>query len=183
MGEDLSEAEYVRGIEGLALLRARAGRDLPTSDPVTGYAVWAATYDDPGNDTMAIEEPVVLELLAGLPAGPVLDAACGTGRYMEHLLAAGRDVVGMDASPEMLAAACAKLPGADLREGTLIPEYPHLASDYVEAFGAAGLTVSRCLEPRLDAAQARAHAKGGRADAFAQALTGLPAVIVWEVEA
>ena len=124
---------------------------------------------------MAIEEPVVLELLAGLPAGPVLDAACGTGRYMEHLLAAGRDVVGMDASPEMLAAARAKLPGADLREGTLIPEYPHLASDYVEAFGAAGLTVSHCLEPRLDAAQARAQCQGrprGRVRAGADGAAG-----------
>ncbi len=63
-----------------------------------------------------------------------------------------------------------------------IPEYPHLHSDYVDGFTAAGLVVRRLLEPRLSAAEARARAKHGYEDAFEEALTGLPAVIVWEVE-
>ena len=84
-----------------------------------GYAGWAASYDDPGNDTIALEQPAVRALLDELPPGPVLDAACGTGRHTAYLLAAGREVVGIDASEAMLARARAKLPGADLRHGEL----------------------------------------------------------------
>ncbi len=64
----------------------------------------------------------------------------------------------------------------------MIPEYPHLLSEYMQAFGAAGHVVRRLIEPGLTAAQARERAKGRHEDAFAQALTGLPAVIVWEAE-
>jgi len=203
------------------------------SEVGAGYAAWAETYDQPGNTTKALEEPVVSELTDHLPIGTVLDAGCGTGRHAARLLAAGHEVIGVDSSPEMLAVARAKLPGADLREGALealplddasvtgcvcalalshlprlapavrelgrvltpggrlivsnphpfatavlgrratyvdrdgmrwtIPEYAHMPSDYVEAFTAAGLTIRRCVEPRLE--------------------SGLPAVIVWEAEA
>ncbi|PZS22690.1 MAG: SAM-dependent methyltransferase, partial [Pseudonocardiales bacterium] len=78
---------YLLGIEGLALLRAgarrrlgsvearveeireiaariderpySARRDLPESELAAGYAGWAETYDQPGNDTIALEEPIV----------------------------------------------------------------------------------------------------------------------------
>lgn len=36
--------------------------------------------------------------------GPVIELMCGSGRYLEPFLAAGHDVDGLDASPEMLAA-------------------------------------------------------------------------------
>jgi ubiquinone/menaquinone biosynthesis C-methylase UbiE len=63
-----------------------------------------------------------------------------------------------------------------------IAEYPHLHSDYVAAFAAAGFVVRRLIEPALTREQARARPKSGHADAFEQALTGVPAVIVWEAE-
>lgn len=63
-----------------------------------------------------------------------------------------------------------------------IPEHAHLHQDYVKAFGAAGLRVRRLLEPALTPSQARARARLGRQDLYEQALTGIPAVIVWEVE-
>ena len=44
------------------------------------------------------------------PAGLVVDAACGTGRYAAHLAARGRDVVGVDIAAEMLAIAEARVP-------------------------------------------------------------------------
>gem|GEM_PF-3631377 len=40
----------------------------------------------------------------------------------------------------------------------------------------------RLIEPALTPEQARARAKTGHADAFEEALTGVPAVIVWEAE-
>ena len=64
----------------------------------------------------------------------------------------------------------------------MIPEYAHLHGDYVEALTAAGLVVRRLLEPGLTRRQARARAKGDHAEAFEEALTGVPAVIVWEAE-
>lgn len=105
MAGEFRQGHYLLGIEGLALLRAGARRsfedvetrteeireilarldeppyaerrDLPEVDVDAGYAEWAEGYDEPGNDTIAAEEPVVRALLNQLPAGPVLDAACG----------------------------------------------------------------------------------------------------------
>lgn len=280
MADQLSEGHYVLGIEGLALLRAgaelrfdgiedrvreiaelvgrldeppySARRDLPVYDVAAGYAGWAPTYDDGGNETIELEETAVRRLLDELRRGVVLDAACGTGRHAQYLAAAGHEVIGVDASEEMLERARTKLPGADLRSGDLtalpledesvdsvvcglalshvedmrpavaelgrvlrpggrivisnphplaigllgwravfvdvegrrsmIREYPHLAGDYLEAFAAANLVAPRCVEPRLTRDQAAQRAKGDHADAFADVLTGLPAVIVWEAE-
>lgn len=67
-------------------------------------------------------------------------------------------------------------------ERRMIREYPHLHAEYIDAFGAAGMVVRRLIEPTLTHAQARERAKGQQEEAFEEALTGLPAVIVWEVE-
>ncbi|WP_328932215.1 MULTISPECIES: hypothetical protein [unclassified Streptomyces] len=42
------------------------------------YEEWAAYYDEPGNQMIDIEQPVVRRILDGLPVGTALDAACGT---------------------------------------------------------------------------------------------------------
>jgi ubiquinone/menaquinone biosynthesis C-methylase UbiE len=95
----------------------------PVEDVSSGYGRWSETYDRPGNPLIAHEEPAVRELLgdlAGDPAGgPLLDAACGTGRHLAYLGAQGRRVIGVDASPEMLDGARRKVPDADLRVGDL----------------------------------------------------------------
>ena len=280
MAEHFTEGHYLLGIEGLALLRAGAERrfelanervrelrelverldeppyalrrEMPEYDVERGYDGWAASYDQPGNELIQLEQPLVRGLLDELPDGRVLDAACGTGRHAAYMVGRGREVVGVDSSPAMLERARAKLPEVELLEGELtrlplddasvtgavcalalshvpelgpavaelarvltpggrlvisnphplatglfgwraafpdptgerasIPEHPHLHGDYIEAFAAAGLVARRCLEPGLTAAEARARAKAGLEDAFDRALTGLPAVIVWEAE-
>jgi SAM-dependent methyltransferase len=55
--------------------------------------------------------PAYLEL-AGRSGGPVLEPACGTGRVLLPLAAAGNFVVGVDASPHMLARARRKVAAA-----------------------------------------------------------------------
>ena len=137
---------YLLGVEGIALLRAFAGdydRDFTEARlsevrmlldsagqlgagtwtrPITameGYRVWSGTYDQPGNGLIELEQPVVRTILDGLPRGRALDAACGTGRHAEYLASLGHEVIGVDGSPEMLAAAGAKLPGAEFRQGDL----------------------------------------------------------------
>jgi ubiquinone/menaquinone biosynthesis C-methylase UbiE len=137
---------YLLGLEGIALLRAFAGeydRDftiarieeiralLDAADelgdgveetPMTmqeGYAQWASCYDQPGNALLEAEEPVVHEIIAALPVGVALDAACGTGRQTAYLASLGHRVIGVDAVPEMLDVARAKIPDGDFRRGDL----------------------------------------------------------------
>jgi ubiquinone/menaquinone biosynthesis C-methylase UbiE len=50
------------------------------------------------------------------PGGIILDAPCGTGRYFDLVLAAGRTVVGVDQSAAMLARARAKHPEVELEK-------------------------------------------------------------------
>lgn len=47
----------------------------------------------------------LLRAVGQLPEGPVIDLGCGSGAVGEALAALGRDVVGVDASPAMLAEA------------------------------------------------------------------------------
>lgn len=130
------------GVEGLALLRslyadaaeARAARlsetqallnDGPATehlgaelDLADGYARWAATYDRPLR-LFGIEEPPMRRLLDALPAGEVLDAACGTGRWASYLADRGHAITGVDQSPAMLDLARTKRPDARFVDGDL----------------------------------------------------------------
>jgi ubiquinone/menaquinone biosynthesis C-methylase UbiE len=148
---------YLFGLEGIALLRAYSGaydRDftharlreiqalLDAADelgegvearPMTtreGYDRWAPFYDEPGNQLLDIEQPVVREILDRLPVGVALDAACGTGRHSEYLASLGHKVIGVDTSPEMLARAREKVPDGEFHEADLY-DVP-LADDSVD---------------------------------------------------
>ena len=134
---------YLLGLQGVALLRAYNGEydrefteariaeiramldcasefgDGATVRPITateGYDVWAEDYDGP-NDLIDLEEPIIRPIIDRLPLGPVLDAACGTGRHTAYLAAKGHSVIGVDGSAKMLAIARAKVPGAGFCQG------------------------------------------------------------------
>lgn len=145
MPDEARVRELMMGIEGLALLRNAIDGDeefltarvadmrkiigsaagvgesetLAELDAATGYAAWASTYDSKPNYILAVEEPVVENLLARIPPGSALDAACGTGRHTGRLIMHGHEVIGVDQSPEMLAQAAAKVPQAQFRVGDL----------------------------------------------------------------
>ena len=92
------------------------------ADVRSGYRDWAPTYDDPSNGLFALDAPVLADILDGLGRGTgrrAVDAACGTGRLTSLLLDRGYDVVGIDASPEMLAVARKRIPEMDWREADL----------------------------------------------------------------
>ena len=103
---------YLLGLEGIAVLRAFAGEygrdftearlaetralldsveqlgDGGTADPMSiagACRAWAQFYDEPGNQLIDLEQPIVREILDGLPLGTALDAACGTGRHAAYL--------------------------------------------------------------------------------------------------
>jgi ubiquinone/menaquinone biosynthesis C-methylase UbiE len=148
---------YLLGLEGIALLRAFSGaydreftlarlreiRELLESPdafgagtearPISirdGYDRWAASYDEQPNQLLEIEQPIVREILDGLPIGVALDAACGTGRHAAYLASLGHSVIGVDSSPGMLARAREKVPQCEFHAAEL-HELP-LADDSVD---------------------------------------------------
>lgn len=98
-------------------------RDLPDADLDQGYTTWSETYDhptDPDPDPIqALEGPVMRAFIDGLPDGPVLDVACGTGRHTAYIAEAGHEVVGVDANEGMLSHARQKLPNIEFLQGDI----------------------------------------------------------------
>ena len=120
-GEELErrrdELARIAGAPGEAALAIQF--DAPELDVKSGYARWSASYDTAPNPLIRVEEPVVRAIIDGSPAGDALDAACGTGRHTAYLRDRGHRVIGIDATPEMLEKARARVPEADLRRGEL----------------------------------------------------------------
>lgn len=98
--------------------RFAIGLDAEELDPRTGYAASARAYDNVDNPLIEAEHPIVERLLADVPAGRALDAACGTGRHAKHL-SRTHETYGVDASPEMLAVAREAVPDATFESGDL----------------------------------------------------------------
>jgi ubiquinone/menaquinone biosynthesis C-methylase UbiE len=144
MARNVRLREMLVGIEGLALLRHMYDgtdeaveqrlseiRELlddeaissaePTkeADPRTGYRSWSESYDEPGNQIVALEQPTMWALIESLPPGKALDAACGTGRHARHLVDLGHEVLGIDLTQEMLSLATANVPEARFVEADL----------------------------------------------------------------
>lgn len=138
--------DYLLAMEGLAILRAwgtnapavracaeeivtiSAGldvglyspaADVPEYDVADGYRTWASTYDGTPNILKNLEERVVRPLLDAVPVGRALDAACGTGRHARWLVERGHQVVGVDATEEMLLVARDKVLAAQFHVGQL----------------------------------------------------------------
>lgn len=106
---------YLLGLEGLAMLRAWAGDDdyderfvrdrlaavrrlladaelsshpgalIAREATAAAYEKWADSYDDPDNGLFELDEPLIEAIVADLPPGRAVDAACGTGRLAARL--------------------------------------------------------------------------------------------------
>src|SRR5579862_6941669 len=79
--------------------------EMPLLEPQAAYSLWAASYPAYAhNPLMLTEERALLTLLPGELCGSnVLDAGCGSGRYMLHARGRGATaVVGIDLTFEML---------------------------------------------------------------------------------
>lgn len=78
--------------------------------PYDIFDTWAQVYDEQPNPLLVLEERFLSRMLPNVGGLDVLDAGCGTGRWLQ-LLASHRpaSLVGVDASPQMLQRAIAKL--------------------------------------------------------------------------
>lgn len=85
-------------------MRWRLGAPKTDVDRDRAYARWAPAYPPSAhNRLMEVEEAAVRELLPTVAGRRVLDAGCGTGRYLAILARARAEVlVGVDRSPVML---------------------------------------------------------------------------------
>lgn len=81
----------------------------------------AFVHDEGFGDFARRAAPAILRELSrrGLDGGVIVDAGCGSGALAEALVAAGRRVVGFDASEAMIALARARVPGAEFRVARL----------------------------------------------------------------
>jgi SAM-dependent methyltransferase len=131
--------------------------DLLLAEQLGYYRAVAAEYAG-----HAISLPGGEELIKALdefkPAGRVLELACGPGRWTVQLLEHADQVTAVDASPEMLAIAKERTPGATFVQADLFDWEPHARWDVVffgfwlshlplERFEAFWSLVARCLEP------------------------------------
>lgn len=91
--------------------RARLRRKPSTLNPKEAYALWAPTYAPRAhNPLMELEQRAMLELMPDLTGQAVLDLACGSGRYLDLIMArAASLVLGLDLSRHMLARVQKKL--------------------------------------------------------------------------
>src|SRR6202000_1792501 len=74
----------------------------------------AELYDDKHSFVFQYGESV-LELLDVKPGEQILDLGCGTGHLTKQISELGAEVVGADASPEMVEKAQKDYPGVDYR--------------------------------------------------------------------
>lgn len=154
-----------------------------TVDPQAAYAMWADTYPPRAhNPLMEIEQDTVLSLLPELTGMTVIDAGCGTGRYLRELRALGARPIGLDLSSAMLARArdvaphiaraniCA-LPIDSMSVdvivcGLALGDVPHLElalAEMARVLRPGGCLIYSVVHPAgADAGWARTFAAGGR---------------------
>src|SRR5215831_18745532 len=140
----------------LTTLRVGAVDDL-RSEWERHAVEWIAWARKPGHDTYWLFHRDAFLELVPQPNGRTLDLGCGEGRVTRDLAALGHDVVGVDSSPTLVAAAreadhemelhladAAALPFADASFG-LVVAFMSL-HDIDDLFGAVGET-ARVLVP------------------------------------
>lgn len=127
-----------------------------------GYALWAASYDRCPNPLLVLEERVMEARLPTVVNRRGLDVACGTGRWMNRLIARGAaSVFGLDLSPQMLGCALrndslhGRLLQADCRQipilsGTIDLALCSFVAGYLEDLKSLMRELSRILSPRAE---------------------------------
>jgi ubiquinone/menaquinone biosynthesis C-methylase UbiE len=178
------------------------GHEVPTAGgpcpvPVAeGYERWASIYDHAPNPLLAREERHLLPLFMDLHNKRILDLACGTGRWLERLLAQGGESgVGIDCSAAMLRvagkkdaiigrlarAACESLP---FRTAVFDLAICSFALGHIGDLGSMVRELARVTKPGADvfvsdlhpAAYARGWRVGFRDDSIAVQIEMLPRV-------
>jgi SAM-dependent methyltransferase len=146
---------------------------------MTDIEQWSALADLWVRDWARLADParhVVLDATAIGTGTRVLDMGCGTGEFLDMAATRGAEVAGIDAAQAMVSIGRWRMPGADLRIGSIedLP-WPDDAFDVVTAFNAVQFAADRRAAMRE---AARVVRPGGHV-----AVTAWAADAVCEVEA
>ena len=76
--------------------------------PTEAYTLWSADYDQTPNALLTLEERCLAGLLGDARGKCVIDVACGTGRWLQRLVASGAKAIGVDLTRAMLKQAVSK---------------------------------------------------------------------------
>ena len=122
-------------------------------------------------------------VVCGLALSHLPSLTGAVGELARVLAPGGRAVVSVLHPFQALLGWNAPFSAADGSRG-FVREHPHLHSDYLAAFAAAGLRASGCFEPTITERQLGAKRRAFRhlPEATAAAYLGLPAVLVWAAE-
>jgi cytosine/adenosine deaminase-related metal-dependent hydrolase/ubiquinone/menaquinone biosynthesis C-methylase UbiE len=106
--------------------------------PTEVFDNWAEVYDTQPNPLLSLEQRVLGPMLPDVRGLDVLDAGCGTGRWLHQLAERSpRNLLGVDISPAMLLLAAIKLAAnCDLRLGscTALPVSNNAADMVLSSF-------------------------------------------------
>lgn len=84
------------------------------------YKEWSSTYDDyETNIAILLEMDRFIEVVKPSKKETILDAGCGTGRYIEKLKDSSKRVIGLDFSKEMINIAKEKYPDVEFHHADL----------------------------------------------------------------
>jgi len=128
-----------------------------TAQPDAGQSWSAENYARNARFVADLGAPV-LDLLAPRPGERILDLGCGDGALTERIAAAGADVLGCDASPELLEAAAARGLAVQLVDGHALP----FEAEFDAVFSNAALHWMRRNPGAVVAGVRRALRPGGR---------------------
>jgi ubiquinone/menaquinone biosynthesis C-methylase UbiE len=122
-------------------------------------------------------------VVCGLALAHLPDAGAGIAELARVLKPGGRLVVSVLHPFQAYLGWHARFVDARRRRG-FVREHAHTHAKYLAAFRSAGLSVRDCLEPELTADHVRATRRAFRhiPEATTQAYSGLPGVLVWDVE-
>jgi SAM-dependent methyltransferase len=89
--------------------------EVPWAEQIAYYRARAAEYDLTAYGDPAVAGQRIAALVRALnPIGNVLEIACGTGLWTDQIRAYAQSVTAVDAAPEMVEQARARMPGADI---------------------------------------------------------------------
>ena len=109
---------------------------LGAGDQAPGYRGDLSFVHDAGFSELArLGASAALRLLEEAPAGPVFEVGCGGGVTAARILAAGRDVVGVDLSPAQIDLARRRVPAGEFSVASYIDAELPPAPAAILAFG------------------------------------------------
>jgi cytosine/adenosine deaminase-related metal-dependent hydrolase/ubiquinone/menaquinone biosynthesis C-methylase UbiE len=143
LGAPIHQSAQTEGRESLVSSRTKVPHSVSTSEvsPRDGYRLVSSAYDAELNPILVLEQRFLEQLLPPIKGLDVVDAGCGTGRWLARLTERQpRSLLGVDFSAEMLLQAKRKLRGAAklvLADCNNIP-FPRFSADLILASFVAG---------------------------------------------